>query len=780
MYACIIIEMSFIPSTGPISFSNIRNALGQSASMPTGMGDLYNSSLFAPFSGEVSAAEVRGITTNPIFQSFAPDIQSSASGVYSVRLVNSNYTGAILNIRRSSDNTSNDFYGDYVGNLKLIDGTKYDDWSNGNMSIMTWYDQSGGNRHANATSGYGGTPPLLVKEPTGTGKYCVYFPNSNANSNQYYGFTTPIQSTRSLICNYYTMTKTALWQVMLAQSNAETNGLRIINTNQIISGGGNEFLTGGGFAIFNGTFSTTTPFVTNTLNAWHTLACSRTFTSNANFVHIGHLSVTASTGTLQSRSFHGYMTDLYTFSNPLSLIPVPASSNNPEFQITFKNNHIPFWRNGLVGSYVAESFSNNQWLDVSGCNNHATSITGTVATSNVTSISGLGGLPYLAGDTSASVIFPNAILPINYTLFHVSRYNGTNQGRILTSPDLCNNWLSGHWSGKSGVAFHSNWITQSTNSMHGSNWVLSTDQNNLYRSGQSNRTSAVAGAISYASNIGINPSNTGSLNKSDWAIANVLVYNRTLPSNQYLAIEDYLASRYSLPFPIQEGLVLSLCANDFISGGTSWIDRTGLGNNFNLSSSNVFGVQSGFNCMRCGGATGFLGALGNSNTPIGNYNTFITFTQLSNYTTDWRTALKGNVLLTDHQLIINNGTNNLGYWNNGATGANGTGGFIPFDTNVDVSTLPNVYTKFNMWVTHHSTTTPFVEFYYNPSNLPLTRNGVIANNTGAAIKQGVCWIGSFSNGQYFGNVAQVMIYNRKLADRELVDIFNRYKNFYGL
>lgn len=179
--------MATVPLSGEVSFSNFRLALGQSSSLPVGMGDLRNSSMFISSSGEIKAGNVRGVGMQPIFQSFAPDIRTSALGVYSVRLVNSNYTGPVMSVRRSSDNTSNDFYSDYNGNLKLLNGSNYDAWSNGTMSVMTWYDQSGGARHANATSASGGNPPRLVVDPAGSGKYCIHFPNSNASTSQYFG-----------------------------------------------------------------------------------------------------------------------------------------------------------------------------------------------------------------------------------------------------------------------------------------------------------------------------------------------------------------------------------------------------------------------------------------------------------------------------------------------------------------------------------------------------------------------------------------------------------------
>ena len=750
--------MATVPATGEISFSNIRRALGQSSSRPTGLGDMYGSTIFAPYSnGEIKAGNIRGIGITPIFQSFSPDMQSNAQGVFSMRLVNADYNGPILNILRESDSTSNDFYSDYVGNLKTVDGLSYASWSNGISSIRTWYDQSGLGRHAGVSSG--GLAPRLVLDPSGSGKFCAQFPNGSATSSAFYGLTTAsAMPSLSVICSYYASTTS--WQAFLAQSGAEVGSLRITSGNTLITGDGNDFLNGGGFAIFNGNYDNVSPFFTNTANTWHTFAASRASTTPINFRNIGHYS----TGTLYDRSFDGYMTDLFTFNSNLSLLPVAGNtSNNPEFQLLYKNRHIPFWREGLVGMYTADSWSNNQWNDLSGTGNHATSTRGTISVSNISSISGVGGLSYLVGGTSDGIYFPTAILPNDYTLFHVARYNGISQQRIVTASNT--NWLSGHYSStNTGVAFHNNWITTTGISSHGSNWVLSTDQNSLYRSGQSNRTIAGPGTPSFG-NLGVNVW-TGEL--SDWAIANITVYNRTLPSNQYLAIEDYLASRYDLPFPIQDGLVCSLCANDFISGGTTWIDRTGLSNNFTLSASTVYGTSANVPCMRASGATGNLTRT--TTTPFGKYTTFVMMAQLSNYTTNYRTLLRGG----DHHLIINSGTNNIGFWDNG----NATG-FIPCDTNVNASTLSNAYSQFNMWVVCCSTVSPYFQFYYNPSNVPLTPTGQIATNANAAIKEGISYIGSLGADQYFGNIAQVMQYNRKLSDQELVEIYNRYVNFYG-
>lgn len=758
-----------VPLTGIVNFSNVRLAIGQSLSRNIALSDVLGSSLFLPNSGPVSLNAVRGLTVPPIFQTFAPNVQSNALGIYSVRLINSNYTGAVMNLRRSSDNSTADFFSDYVGNLKTSQNVTYLSWSNGTTSVMTWYDQSGGARNATATSASGGNPPQLVTDPAGSIKYCIYFPNGSATASAYYGFTMSAQATQSMLCTYYTLNNTSTVQTFLA-SNTDYS-IRLISNNGNGNNNANDFLTAsGGYALYDGSFATTYPYFSNTDGAWHTIAINST-SATMNFIHIGHPDVTIASGSFQNRSFNGYMTDIYTFGTALSLYPVSSgTSNNPEWQILQKFRHIPSWRDNLVGCYTAESWTGTQWSDISGSSNHATTVSGTPLSNNVTSLSGIGGLSYVYGGVNDRIVFPNTILPSTYTLFHITRYNGATRNRILSTSNT--NWLSGHWAGMSGVAFHNNWITQNSSNVHGCNWVLSTDQNSMYRSGQSNRTTASPLTPSFASNIAINLNPYSEY--SDWAIANITVYNTTLPYVRYLAIEDSIATRYSLPFPIQDGLIVNLSSIDFLGRSTTWTNKTGIGYNFSLTTSNMFTSSGGYNFMQSSNNAYIALAAA---TPISTYNTYIAFTQCYNYTTDYRTLFRG----TDHQLLIGTGTNNIGYWNNGAAGSSGTTAFIPFDTNVAVTSLSNVFTKFNMWAVVHSTVAPFVRFYYNPSNSPLTPTGTISSNTGAIAKEGIQYIGGFTaNNQYFGNIAEVMIYNRRLSDEELVTIYYRYKNFFGI
>lgn len=179
---------------------------------------------------------------------------------------------------------------------------------------------------------------------------------------------------------------------------------------------------------------------------------------------------------------------------------------------------------GLVGHYLPgavygyQSGTSKRWLDVSSAKNHATTFSAGIVymatETNPANPGYLKGQPFAHGNTGASVTFPTAILPANYTLFHVvrydpstatrstrssscmhsslycaspllplapRRYNGTaNRGRIIASSNL--NWLSGHYGTNAlgrmtGMARRpdpTGFIT-ANNDLHGDGWVLSTD-----------------------------------------------------------------------------------------------------------------------------------------------------------------------------------------------------------------------------------------------------------------------------------------------------------------
>jgi hypothetical protein len=174
-------------------------------------------------------------------------------------------------------------------------------------------------------------------------------------------------------------------------------------------------------------------------------------------------------------------------------------------------------------------------------------VTGTITQANVTGNGATATFPAIYGGTTAGIRFPSAILPSTFTLFHVARYNGANEARIFDG--LTQNWLSGFHGGNAGVAYHDGWITPYTE-YHGTNWVISTDQNSLYRS---KSTAYNGGAYNQDTGGGgtnkqltINYGIYASTEASDWMVAEVIVYNSTLSSADYNLVESYLENKYGI------------------------------------------------------------------------------------------------------------------------------------------------------------------------------------------------------------------------------------------
>lgn len=193
---------------------------------------------------------------------------------------------------------------------------------------------------------------------------------------------------------------------------------------------------------------------------------------------------------------------------------------------------------GYVGWYAANSFSGTVWNDLSGNNNHGAVTRGTVTTVSTTGNGATATFNTLQGSTNDGIQFPSGILPATFTLFHVTRYTGASNQRIVTG--IATNWLDGHWSGASGIAYHEGWLTDQTN-RHGNNWVLSTSQNSLYRSQKVTRgTSGGSGSDRLSVNHG------AYAEYSAWQCAEIIVYSGTMSAANYAVVEEYLNQKYGL------------------------------------------------------------------------------------------------------------------------------------------------------------------------------------------------------------------------------------------
>lgn len=93
------------------------------------------------------------------------DDYPNAVAAYSLRLLSSTYTGALVRIRRSSDNNEKDFYPDSNNELSLSSedgaGTSISSWIGLNDGfVVTWYDQSGNANNASQASA--ASQPLII------------------------------------------------------------------------------------------------------------------------------------------------------------------------------------------------------------------------------------------------------------------------------------------------------------------------------------------------------------------------------------------------------------------------------------------------------------------------------------------------------------------------------------------------------------------------------------------------------------------------------------------
>ena len=161
---------------------------------------------------------------------------------------------------------------------------------------------------------------------------------------------------------------------------------------------------------------------------------------------------------------------------------------------------------------------------------------------------GLGGRAYLSGINTSVLTWPTSILPPTYTLFHIAKYNNAAANgarkRIFTGGSVGSDWLSGFWQGHSGVAYHAGWLTSQTDCC-GTNWVLSTDQNSLYRAnGVQTSWSVVSGSGS--SQLAINSVAGAYVELSDWAVAAAVVFSRTLSAVEITMMENWLSLLYGL------------------------------------------------------------------------------------------------------------------------------------------------------------------------------------------------------------------------------------------
>ena len=138
---------------------------------------------FSSLAGDLQYAKLYKVGTDewdidaelvPDFVGFLDDYNLITTGIYSVRRARSDYSGALLRIRRESDDEEMDIGFDSEGNLDELDFISFVGIGNSGR-VVTWYDQSGNGRDA-TQSDKAAQPEIRIDEING--RPAVYFGGS--------------------------------------------------------------------------------------------------------------------------------------------------------------------------------------------------------------------------------------------------------------------------------------------------------------------------------------------------------------------------------------------------------------------------------------------------------------------------------------------------------------------------------------------------------------------------------------------------------------------------
>lgn len=440
---------------------------------------------------------------------------------------------------------------------------------------------------------------------------------------------------------------------------------------------------------------------------------------------------------------------------------------------------------GAMAHYMASEFASGQtpttWTDQTGNGYNATMSGITTAVSSVN----LKNNIVLQGSSASSVTFPvfaNWTVNSKYTIFVVERYTSTSstlQKRIITDYTT-NNWLTGHWMTHVGVSFHNNWITDQPNGITttvagGTDWILYTDQSAYARCNGTDVSKYAPGANIGFNQLGINtPGWSGE--KSNFEMAEFIIYPRELNSQEINFVETYLINKYGVA-GYNDGLMLNLDASNkqsYDGNGTSWTDLIS-GNQIQWSSSlaPVFKIDNGvsvFSTTPTIGTTRAFTSIGYSNLREGNgaYSVMAIFKPNSVTSTTMLVSMGPASSTCDGSIIHPISINPYGKFSGGACGGLGT---WSLNTGVTPTT-----SKFWCVTTTYTggtsgTETVYVDGVFDKSTTMTTNTPVNAIN-----KFNVGWIRDnefYSNMD--ANVAVILYYNRALSASEVLALYNKYK-----
>jgi uncharacterized repeat protein (TIGR02543 family) len=324
-----------------------------------------------------------------------------------------------------------------------------------------------------------------------------------------------------------------------------------------------------------------------TFGGWNTATdgTGTNYAENATFTPTGNVTLHARWFPIATFNGNSQSTDASTVPAPINItstsanntLPIPYSLRKGLYRFGGWNTNSTGTGTNTNGSNVdiydlAEPYlrleaanyntSTNVWIATNGANVPATKVKSPVNITKVTNIptSGVGAtetFTALRGTRASGIALGNAELSNGFTFCAVARPTNTqatgweNGGRLFDA--VTGNWLVGWWGGYQGSFFHEGWMNNSTTTRN-NNFHVICDRPAVSRFDGSALGSNGSGS-STLPEMSINNGNytggntrtpAGSAETSDWEVAEIIVYDRTLVDADVLRVESYLKYRYGV------------------------------------------------------------------------------------------------------------------------------------------------------------------------------------------------------------------------------------------
>ena len=216
---------------------------------------------------------------------------------------------------------------------------------------------------------------------------------------------------------------------------------------------------------------------------------------------------------------------------------------------------------GTAESYDAKK---RVWKDLSAAKNDVTRVEGEI---EIDSDDSSNNQKFMFGSTDTFMEFPQAVMTTGrkYTLFHVAKYNGSTKGRIFAGTNHA--FVSGFTNGYTGTAHRNGegWIAH-WDGQKSERFRIHTDQKHVLRRDGLRRAGGGFTSALIPSKLVINPRNS----PSDWAIAEVIVYNKELSLAECKKVEAYLMRKYNVPRQVRAGVHMLNKNRQYQKGGSGW------------------------------------------------------------------------------------------------------------------------------------------------------------------------------------------------------------------